>query len=712
MSVRHPLAGRDHERRTLVALACGELGETVFAVLEGEPGAGKTAVWGAALEDAATAGVRVLTARATEAEAVHAYTAVDDLFRPTLDLLPALPVAQRRALGAVFGLEDASSAPDPRVIGLGLLSLLGALAAEGRVVLAVDDWQWLDASSAAVLSFVVRRVSAADVAVVVTARTGTGDDRITTLVRGLTAGEVLEIPLAPLTERELAAAVLARTGVRLSPPAAARVHAASRGNPLTAIEAVRAERSGGLVEATDVRRLLGGRVASLPEAARDVLRVIAALGDPTTEIVESALGDATRARAGVEEGLAAELIERDGDRLRLGHPLMADAIRQHTSPSEWRALHRRLADLAPEPEQSARHLAEAASAPNADTAAALDVASELAAARGAPAAAAELAERAAELTRDTELEPRARRILAAADAHKISGDGTRAEALLRTLVAELQAGRTRSDALRRLALVVSDGTDLSLLRQALTEAGDDDALQADIHMDLAVSVTSRDGAAAGLSHAAAALRHAERDGAAARVSRALVTLAKGRCWAGEGVQRPLLRRAAELESADQPVDGEQTALGALGFQSLQVGDLTAARDALEADVAGLQLQGGCRERDLRALSSRCSGGSGRSLLGGRRTRRALPRARPGHRRGQSRSAGLHSSRAGRRVPRARAAGARTRPAREGAGDAHGRRPHGTPCSPCPGLSRTVARARCRRRRMAPAVTHPVGAGHS
>ena len=264
MSVRHPLAGRDHERRTLAALARGELGETVFAVLEGEAGAGKTAVWLAVLEDADAAGVRVLAARATQAEVVHSYTAVDDLFRPTLELLPALPAPQRRALGAVFGLEDASSAPDPRVTGLGLLSLLGALAADGRVVLAVDDWQWLDASSAAVLAFVVRRVSAAEVAVVATARTGAGDDRITTLVRGLSAGQVLEIPLAPLSDRELAAAVLARTGVRLSPPAAARVHAASRGNPLTAIEIVRAERSEKPVEATDIRRLLGVRVDSLP----------------------------------------------------------------------------------------------------------------------------------------------------------------------------------------------------------------------------------------------------------------------------------------------------------------------------------------------------------------------------------------------------------------------------------------------------------------
>ena len=98
----------------------------------------------------------MLRARPTAAEAASSFAALDDLLRPAIEGLPRLAEPQRRALAAALLLEAAIDPVDPRLVGLACLSLLEAL--PGRVLLAVDDWQWLDAASAAVLSFVLRRL--------------------------------------------------------------------------------------------------------------------------------------------------------------------------------------------------------------------------------------------------------------------------------------------------------------------------------------------------------------------------------------------------------------------------------------------------------------------------------------------------------------------------------------------------------------------------
>src|SRR6185295_11546828 len=105
--------------------------------------------------EAETAGTRVLRARPTAAEAGSSFAALDDLLRPAIGGLPRIAEPQRRALAAALLLEAAPEPVDPRQVGLAALSLLGEL--PGPVLLAVDDWHWLDAASATVLTFVLRR---------------------------------------------------------------------------------------------------------------------------------------------------------------------------------------------------------------------------------------------------------------------------------------------------------------------------------------------------------------------------------------------------------------------------------------------------------------------------------------------------------------------------------------------------------------------------
>ncbi len=80
---------------------------------------------------------------------------------------------QRDALRTVFGLRT-GPAPDPLLLGLSVLSLLAAAAAERPLVCVIDDAQWLDRASAQTLGIVARRLLAESVALVFALR---DDDR-------------------------------------------------------------------------------------------------------------------------------------------------------------------------------------------------------------------------------------------------------------------------------------------------------------------------------------------------------------------------------------------------------------------------------------------------------------------------------------------------------------------------------------------------------
>ena len=130
-------------------------------VLRGEPGIGKTLLWQTAVEDATAHGTRVLVHRAAEAEAALAFTGLADLVGSALDHVgAALPAPRRRALRVALLLDEPGDEPPaPQAIGLALLDVLTALCAEGNVLVAIDDLQWLDSSTARVLPLALRRMA-------------------------------------------------------------------------------------------------------------------------------------------------------------------------------------------------------------------------------------------------------------------------------------------------------------------------------------------------------------------------------------------------------------------------------------------------------------------------------------------------------------------------------------------------------------------------
>src|SRR4051794_3757177 len=242
----------------------------------------------------------------------------------------------------------------------------------------------------------------------------------------------------------------------------------------------------------------------LEDEVQEVLLAIAALTEPTLEVLELALepGVARLLEAPEER----HLVALEGDRVRFTHPLLAAAVYARVPSSRRRAMHRRLSETVTDTEERARHLAHAGMP---DAVEALGEAARHVRARGAPDAAADLLELALSLGGDEELRVRA------AEHHSDAGNPREARALLEQAIDALPFGDARADALFRLAELRyhedSFGAARDLLVRARQEAGADERLQ--LMIELRLAFTSFNGGfpvSGALAPARSALARAER----------------------------------------------------------------------------------------------------------------------------------------------------------------------------------------------------------
>jgi DNA-binding CsgD family transcriptional regulator len=183
------------------------------------------------------------------------------------------------------------------------------------------------------------------------------------------------------------------------------------------------------------------------------------------------------------------------------------------------------------------------------------------------------------------------RLIAAADAALIVGDGERARTLLDDALARAEAGPARANALHKLAYLVTDDSALALTERALSDAGDDDALVTEIERSGALFASMGGELPTALRHAEAAVRHAEASGRAYLLAQALSTIAFLRHFAGGGVQRELLLRADALEREGGGHAGDDTPLEVLGMQLYVDGDLAESRRLLTSELERSQARG-------------------------------------------------------------------------------------------------------------------------
>ena len=532
------LVGRE-EQLAAVAGAFGPDGLPAMVVLHGEAGIGKSTIWLAGLAAAAEAGYRVLSCRPSEAEARFSYAGLADLLEDVTDeVLVALPSIQRRALGRALLLDDAEGEADERAVAAAFLAALRHLAADRPLCVAVDDLQWLDKASLAGLRFALPRFEDARLVWLLAVR----GEVPTWLPRMVPGDRLTTVEIEGLSVGALHEALRARLGRSLPRPTLVRIWETSGGNPFFALELARAlERRGFATTPGDplplpssLDELLRERLDGLGRAALDVAAASAALTEPTTELLGAAFEET--ADAGLAEALDARILELDDDRVRFSHPLLASAVSARQTHAARRSLHARLAVIAPTGEERARHLALATLRPDPETAAIVEEAALSADARGAPFAAAELADESLRLTPREASADRRRRLLLAADRYYAAADLERATVLLERARAEERPGRARAEVLVQLARTGAGPRDAKLLLEtALAEAADDPALVAEIHLLLAGHMRFMEGIDRGLEHAELAVDAAGAVGDAATRCRALAAYGLLHFNSGKGV---------------------------------------------------------------------------------------------------------------------------------------------------------------------------------
>ncbi len=470
-------------------------GDTVL--LEGPAGIGKTAVWHQLVGDARRDGWLVLGCAPSEVEADLPLAALADLLRPLADRVPTLPAPQRVAIEAAALSGHPGEQIDERVLGAATRSLLDAAVAgaDGTPVLvAVDDAHWLDRPSERALRFALRRAVPRP-AVLVTCRSGDGMPLAPPL--GLDqepmAAALRRIDLHPLGVGALHHILRRRLGATLSRPLLARIVHDAGGNPLLAIELARAvlrlpnlpAPGEDLPVAASLQHLLADVLAELPEASRAAVRLAALLAAPTVRDLTSAGVSLSSFDAAEEAGLLA--VGRDS--IEFTHPVHAGAIRAGIPPGVRRQLHRQLAAVVTGHDERAHHLAQCTTEVDTDVARALADAADRRRARGAPELAAELFQRAAELTPPEYAAERGLHRLAAARCRFDAGDYAAAGSAANT-VADDHDGELRAEALLLRASVAWMADDIdtatSAAERGLAAVAADSTLAGRIHAHLSV----------------------------------------------------------------------------------------------------------------------------------------------------------------------------------------------------------------------------------
>src|SRR3954447_7262306 len=583
------LVGRDEERAAISALLAER--RPGGLLLSGEPGIGKTVLWEAGVAEARAAGWTVLEHRSAQAEAGLAFAGLSDLLGDAFDrVADALSVPRRHALEvALLLVEPGAIPPDTRALGLALLDAVRRLATVAPVLVALDDVQWLDPSSSAVVGIAVRRLSDECVRVLATRRTQPGEPVVSDPFGDL----VPRVELPPLDLEATHDLLRQALGRELPLSTLVAVDRAAGGNPFFAVELARsAWRDAGephIHLPDNLRDLLSGRVDRLPPATQQVLLDAAALARPTVDLVAP---DEARLDA-LDVAVLERVVSIDGALIRFAHPLLASLAYDRSPPGRRRAAHARLAQLVGDPEERARHLALAAGDTHDETLAReLDGAARQAASRGATAAAAELTELAVRHTPSDDVTARRSRRLAAGRLHHQAGDVERAAGIFDELLAELEPGPVRAEVLYSSALTQrsSVGTRVAYLEQALGLVGDDDALAAQVLGFMAINRWLGGETAQGLMDARAGLARAEKVGEPRLVATAIARVGWPEIWQLDATPG-LLERGLRLERKLAQSRFQDSPRFTLACHKWMYDELDEARSMLEAFAASAEQRG-------------------------------------------------------------------------------------------------------------------------
>ena len=578
---------RTAETRAVTAFLESTAARPSALVIGGEAGIGKTTLWLAALEQARDNGFHVLSARGGQAESGLTYAVLADLLEPvTTEVLDTLPHLQRVAVDRVL-LEGDGSGPvtDERVVASAFLTLLDRLAADAPVIVALDDVQWLDSSSQAVVAFATRRLKGR-IGVLATERTEADGLHGTDWLKLSRLDGVERISLGPLSVSGLRQVISSKLGRSFSRPTIGRISELSGGNPFYALELARAiDGQSSLADAAlpgSLADLVRSRLDQFGEDTQVVLLAAASVGTPTVDLLADVTEQTPQRVVELLEVPETDgIVHIAGNRVRFAHPLLARGVYSVVGPARRRQMHRALAGIVEQPEMRARHLALAASSADPATLLALDTAADSARVRGAPAAAAELLDLAINLGGDTP-----DRRIRCADHHFRAGEAQRASELLVSTVDQLPPGSLRAVALNLLASIriysdsLTEATEL--LDRARADAEEDRVLTVRILLLSSFASMYSGNLDAAVRHTDEALEVARGLSLSELTSQVLAMSVLTKCTRGDGVDEQSLQRALELEDLDADVPMQFRACAVRAITHAWTGELDAAREESKA----------------------------------------------------------------------------------------------------------------------------------
>jgi DNA-binding SARP family transcriptional activator len=358
-----PLVGRTSEWARLTALwRTSEKGRAQFVLLTGEPGIGKTRLIEEFRSWCAHRGAVTAEARSYAAEGALAYGPVvawlrSEAFKARLKRLDRARLTElARLLPELLSEVPDLAAPEPLPEDDQRQRLFDAIAraifAPGvPILLVADDLQWCDRETLQFLHYLLRVAPKARLLVAATARREEMDRQhpVNELLAGLQALESFtEIELRRLTRDETIVLAEQFSGRPLEEPDADRLYGETEGNPLFAVEALRAGWKSGDAErgwmSPKVQAVIESRLAQLSEPARNLAGVAATIGREFTSDVLAQVSEAdgeTLVR-GLDELWRRRIVREQGaDAYDFSHDKIREVTYLALSPARRRYHHLR-----------------------------------------------------------------------------------------------------------------------------------------------------------------------------------------------------------------------------------------------------------------------------------------------------------------------------------------------------------------------------------
>ena len=189
---------------------------------------------------------------------------------------------QGQALARALSLESGEGDLDAAALAAGVLNVVVSAAEAAPVLIAVDDAQWLDRETERLLAFALRRLRNERVGLLATVRIDDGPEP-QELLSGLPDAYAVRHVVGPLTVGAVHDIIRGEIG-SISRPMLLRLHEASGGNPLYALELARELAAPGMSQrlasrcaAADARAADGETSGRFVDGTRETLLVVALL---------------------------------------------------------------------------------------------------------------------------------------------------------------------------------------------------------------------------------------------------------------------------------------------------------------------------------------------------------------------------------------------------------------------------------------------------